>query len=99
MTIRSERIGSGVQLFLCDRLDTAAAPMLEEKLQQLGDDITDITLDLMELSYISSMGMRVLLQAHKTYAQQGRKLVIRNMTDSVREVFEMTGFIKLIVLD
>jgi anti-anti-sigma regulatory factor len=43
------------------------------------------------------MGLRVLLQTQKTMAEENRKLVIRNMSSSIREVFEMTGFINLMV--
>jgi ABC-type transporter Mla MlaB component len=43
------------------------------------------------------MGLRVLLQTQKTMSAQGRRLLIRNMNDSIREVFEITGFINLMV--
>ena len=82
---------------LAGRLDTATAPQLERKIKQWGDEITELTLDFTELTYISSMGLRVLLQTQKAMSAQGRKLVIKNMNDSIREVFEMTGFIKLMV--
>jgi anti-sigma B factor antagonist len=82
---------------LAGRLDTATAPQLERKIKQWGDDITELTLDFMELTYISSMGLRVLLQTQKVMSAQGRTLVIKNMNNSIREVFEMTGFIKLMV--
>jgi anti-sigma B factor antagonist len=98
MTIQSERIDkSTMVLSLEGRLDTATAPQLERKLKQWGDDITEMILDFANLSYISSMGLRVLLQTHKTMGLEGRKLVIKNMSPSIREVFEMTGFINLMV--
>jgi anti-sigma B factor antagonist len=79
------------------RLDTATAPLLERKIKQWGDEITELILDFENLTYISSMGLRVLLQTQKVMNAQDRKLIIRNMKDSVREVFEMTGFINLMV--
>jgi anti-sigma B factor antagonist len=88
---------STVMLALTGRLDTASAPLLERKIKQWGDDIVELILDFSGLTYISSMGLRVLLQAHKAMKEKGRKLVIKNMCDSVREVFEMTGFLSLMV--
>ena len=100
MTIKSERISkSAIEMFISGRLDTATAPLLERKLKQWGDDITEIILDFSGLCYISSMGLRVLLQAQRSMNEKERKLSIRNMSDSIREVFEMTGFINLLVQD
>ena len=98
MTIQIERAGhSSVEMFLEGRLDTATAPLLERKIKQCGDDVTLLTLDFAELTYISSMGLRVLLQAYKAMTEKKRKLVIRNMGEAIREVFEMTGFINLLL--
>jgi anti-sigma B factor antagonist len=98
MNIEQNRVEkSKVVLTLNGRLDTANAPLLERKLKQWGDDITDIVLDFKGLDYISSIGLRVLLQAKKTTKAEGRSLTIINMCDSVREVFEMTGFLNLMV--
>jgi anti-sigma B factor antagonist len=98
MTIEQEKTAqSTIVLSLSGHLDAANAPLLERKIKQWGEDITELILDFKELSYISSMGLRVLLQAKKTFKDRGRKLVIRNMGDTVREVFEMTGFLNLMV--
>jgi len=98
MTIEHEMTGkSKVLLSLNGRLDTANAPLLERKIKQWGDEITEVTLDFAELEYISSMGLRVLLQAKKTFKEKNRQLVIKNMRPSVREVFEMTGFLNLMM--
>jgi anti-sigma B factor antagonist len=98
MTITSERINQSVVVMcLSGRLDTSTAPQLERKLKHWGEETPEVVLDFMDLTYISSMGLRVLLQAQKIMTAQSRKLVIRNMNESIREVFEMTGFINLMV--
>jgi anti-sigma B factor antagonist len=84
-------------LKLSGRLDTANAPILEQKIKQWGDGITELILDFEDVEYISSMGLRVLLSAKKASREKNRQFVIRRMNDIVREVFEMTGFINLIV--
>jgi anti-sigma B factor antagonist len=73
--------------------------MLQKKIKQWEENISELTLDFQDLTYISSMGLRVLLQAQKTMKEQGRKLVIKNMSDSIREIFEITGFLKLMTLE
>jgi anti-sigma B factor antagonist len=88
-----------VVLYVEGRLDTGSAPQLARRIRQWGDDITDLVLDFSKLSYISSMGLRVLLQAQKEMNAKQRKLTIRSISEPVREVFEMTGFIKLLVHD
>ncbi|MDR2516931.1 MAG: STAS domain-containing protein [Spirochaetaceae bacterium] len=96
MTIQSERLDkSSLLLSLSGRLDTATAPQLERKLKQWGDDIKNLTFDFSELTYVSSMGLRVLLQTQKVMNATGRRLAIQNIPPAVREVFEMTGFISL----
>jgi anti-sigma B factor antagonist len=98
MTIEQARIDkTTVILFLDGRLDTINAPLLERKIKQWDAGISELILDFSKLQYISSMGLRVLLQAKKEFKTEGRKLVIKNMGDSVREVFEMTGFLNLMV--
>jgi len=98
MTIEHAKTGkSSVELTLTGRLDTASAPMLEQKIKQWGDEITELTLDFSGLDYISSMGLRVLLQAKKSFKEKGRKLIIKNMGESIREVFQMTGFLNLMI--
>jgi len=100
MTIQSERVDrNSVVLFLSGRLDTFATSELELALNQLVDGSTDITLDLKDLSYISSLGLHVLLQTLKVMSASKRKFVIRNVGEAVRAVLEMTGFTSLITLE
>jgi len=79
------------------RLDTTNATLLEQKLRQWGDEITELVLNFEDLDYISSMGLRVLLAAQKSAKEKKRQFVIKNLREPVREVFELTGFINLVV--
>ena len=98
MTIRTEQISkTSLELYLGGRLDAATAPQLERKIKQWGEEITEVVLDFSELTYISSMGLRILLQTYKLMTEKKGKLVIRNLGSSIREVFEMSGFVSLLV--
>ncbi|MBQ4237893.1 MAG: STAS domain-containing protein [Ruminococcus sp.] len=76
------------------RLDTITSPDLEAKINEVVGDAKKLTLDLTKLDYISSAGLRVLLGALQAMEGKG-DIVVRNVSKSVREVFDLTGFSNL----
>lgn len=97
MTIQKTVQGGAMTLALAGRLDTATAPQLEAELASL-DGVTALTLDFSALEYLSSAGLRVLLSAHKRMSRQG-SMVVRNINGTIREVFELTGFLDLLTIE
>ena len=78
------------------RLDTAASAQTEEDMKPLYDcSGHDIILDCTNLEYISSSGLRILLNIRKNAAAVGSKVTILNINIEIQKVFEMTGFINL----
>ena len=98
MKITKKQDGSALVIALEGRLDTTTAPELEAELKTCLDGITDLTLDLTNLDYISSAGLRVLLSAHKTMMKQGQMKVI-NASEIVKEVFDVTGFADILTIE
>ena len=98
MKINKKQEGSKLVIALEGRLDTTSAPDLEKELKTSLDGVTDLTLDLAKLDYISSAGLRVLLSAHKTMMKQGQMKVI-NASEIVKEVFEVTGFCDILNIE
>jgi anti-sigma B factor antagonist len=98
MIINKKQDGSALVVTLEGRLDTTTAPELEQELKTSLDGVTDLTLDLAKLDYISSAGLRVLLSAHKTMMKQGQMKVI-NASEIVKEVFEVTGFCDILNIE
>jgi len=90
MEIKKEVEGSKLTVYCEGRIDTMTAPQFEAELQNL-DGITEVVLDLKDLSYISSAGLRVLLQLSKNMANKGTVTIV-NINDVVKEIFEITGF-------
>jgi anti-sigma B factor antagonist len=91
MTIEIKRMGADTVIEICGRLDTTTAPVLDKT---IGEDIsenTNLILELKGLEYISSAGLRVLLSAQKRMQKQG-SMKLRNASEEVMDVFEMTGF-------
>ena len=91
MNIQKTVSGTTLTVALEGRLDTTTAPKLEEELRSSVDGITRLVFDLAKLEYISSAGLRVLLAMQKLMNRQGAML-LRNVTEAVMEVLEVTGF-------
>lgn len=78
-------------LYVSGRLDTKTAPMLEALLKSEDPGEDGLVIDLSDLEYVSSAGLRVILATHKMMADRGG-LVVRNPRDIVRETLDATGF-------
>ena len=61
-------------------------------------DVKDLVIDIKELEYISSTGLRVILAAQKKMNKVGSMKVI-NVCDSIMEIFEITGFIDILEIE
>ena len=97
MNIRKNLDGTTLTLTLEGRLDTATSPQLEAELKRSIDGISCLALDLRRVEYISSAGLRVLLSAQKVMNRQG-EMIVRNVGESIMEVFEITGFTDILTI-
>ena len=98
MTIEIKRNAEETTLEIVGRLDTTTAPALDKTINADIADTKDLILDLRGLEYISSAGLRVLLAAQKKMQKIGSMKVI-NVREEVMEVFEMTGFADILVIE
>ena len=85
-------------LTLEGRLDTLTSPSLEAKINEVVGGADKLILDLSSLAYISSAGLRVLLGATQQMEGKG-EMVVRNPSQAVREVFDLTGFSRLFTIE
>ena len=98
MTIDIKRNETNITLMVSGRLDTITAPALDKAINEDASDVTALVIDMKELEYISSAGLRVLLGAHKKMQKVGcMKLV--NVGENVMEVLEMTGFADILEIE
>ncbi|MBQ3113605.1 MAG: STAS domain-containing protein [Phascolarctobacterium sp.] len=98
MTIDKQLNGSELTLSLTGRLDTTTAPELEAVIKENITGVTNLVMDFAGLEYLSSAGLRVILSAQKTMNKQG-EMVIRNVNETINEVFEITGFIDILTIE
>lgn len=98
MNINIERQNELLIITLQGRLDTNTSPALEEVITNMDGEIKDLKIDIKDLEYISSAGLRVLLSAQKKMNKVGSMKVV-NVCDAIMEIFEITGFIDILVIE
>ena len=98
MTIEKNLNGTELNVKVSGRLDTTTAPELEATLNDSMSGVTKLVLDFASLEYLSSAGLRVLLQAQKTMNKQG-EMVVRNINETISEIFEVTGFSDVLTIE
>ena len=98
MTIDKKLEGTTLTLALEGRLDTTTSPDLEEALTASLDGVTELVFDFSKLDYLSSAGLRVLLSAQKRMNKQG-SMKLRHVNDTVKEVFDITGFADFLTIE
>ena len=98
MTIQKQQSGSALSVSVQGRLDTVTAPQLEAEFKGALNGIEELTVDLSALEYVSSAGLRVLLNAQKTMNRQGR-MRISGAGAAVLEIFRVTGFINFLNIE
>ncbi len=98
MEIQVEQNNEVMTIHLSGRLDTLTAPKLDVEIEDLPQNVTSLVLDLKDLNYISSAGLRVLLTAQKKMNKIGSMKVL-NVCPEVMEVFKMTGFEDILVIE
>ena len=98
MTMEIKKNADAAVIEIAGRIDTTTAPALEKAVNENIGDTKNLVLDLKAVQYISSAGLRVLLTAQKKMQKIGSMKVV-NVCESVMEVFEMTGFADILVIE
>ena len=96
MEIKSTKEGSRLTIAVSGRVDTVTAPELAAALKF--GDATCVVIDLANVPYMSSAGLRLLLSAHKTMHGKGGELQIANVQAAVQEVLDITGFSDILTI-
>ena len=99
LSISSEVKGDVNELKLVGRLDVKAAHEAEEAFTNATAAVPNVTLDMSELDYIASAGLRMLKRLRGDVRKSGGTLILRGVQDNVMEVFEMTGFAAMLTFE
>ena len=98
MTIEIKKNAAETIIEIVGRLDTITAPALDKTINEDIAGTEDLVLDVKGMEYISSAGLRVLLGAQKKMQKIG-SMKVKNVCAEVMDVFEMTGFADILVIE
>lgn len=98
MTIEIKKALTDTVLEITGRLDTTTAPALDKTIRENIAESCSLVLDLKGLEYISSAGLRVLLGTQKRMQRAG-SMRLKNVCEEIMEVFDMTGFSGILVIE
>ena len=98
MEIIKKQTGEKVILALSGKLDSSTAVVLDDEINKilLTRKISDLEIDMENLSYLSSAGLRVLLAVQKEMNSLEGNLVITHVNETIHSVFEITGFLGIL---
>ena len=81
------------------RIDTITSQDLDNEINGEFGNFDSLILDFTDLEYISSAGLRVLIATQKKLKPENIPLVIKNVNDTVGEIFRMSGFDKILKIE
>ena len=80
------------------KMDTGTTPQVAEEIEADIENADKIVLDMKELKYISSAGLRLLLSLHKNMSAKGG-MIVKNVNETNMEIFDFTGFADILNIE
>lgn len=90
---------SYVRVIVEGRVDTNTSPQLQQAILNAFQKSKDVVVDFLNVPYISSAGLRALLIGQKTAASKGGSMKLTNVSETVMEILNMTGFSKILKIE
>ena len=95
MNMNKEMQDGVLTVYLEGKLDTVTAPQAEKELEADVDAAKQLVLDMKALKYLSSAGLRMILKLHKKMNEKDG-MTIKNVNESIMEIFDMTGLTSIL---
>ena len=92
MTVKKEKDNNKLIVRITGSVDTNTSEELRNEIIDELDDIAVVWFDMKEMDYISSAGLRVLLETYQTIEPDEGKIVLANVREELREIFVLAGF-------
>ncbi len=90
---------SYIRLIVEGRVDTNTSPQLQQAILSAFQKSKDIVVDFLNVPYISSAGLRALLIGQKTATSKGGSMKVTNVSETVMNILEMSGFSKILKIE
>lgn len=98
LTYNKQTVEGKTVISLEGELDTLASRSLERELDSLLSDAVNLTVDMGELEYITSAGLRILMRMGNAMEGKGSMKII-NVSEEIMEIFEVTGFVEILTIE
>ena len=92
MTTKKEKINDRLKVTISGSIDSNTADSFRSAVIDELDDVTLVLFDMNEMEYISSAGLRVILEVYQTLEEKGGKVILENVREEIRDILELTGF-------
>ena len=99
MEIIKQLNGKELIIFLKGELNTTTSQDLDAIIQKDLRNIDKLIIDMLDLVYLTSAGLRVLLIAQKIMNDRKGQLIIRHVNNEITEVFSITGFNNVLTIE
>jgi anti-sigma B factor antagonist len=98
MNMKLVKHGDSADVLFEGRMDATSAPQAEKALLDVAERFQSVNLDMEKLEYISSAGLRALRNFNMVMRRGGKEYKVKNVPKTILEVFEMTGYSRLLRL-
>lgn len=98
MTVTVNTIGEVTVTLISGELDGNTAPVAQQQVLAVARETARIVLDLTDVPYMSSAGLRMLLSTYRQVTNNGGKIVLVGVANEIKDTMEVTGFLKFFTL-
>jgi len=99
MNVKKSVSNDQTVLALSGRLDTLTAPGFQQTLLTAIAEGRDVVIDLAQVAYVSSAGLRALLIGQKSVSKHKRQMILRHVASEIMDVFDLTGFSSILTIE
>lgn len=96
MTVEKEKNADTLTVRIQGSVDANTSDSLRSEIIDELDDVSIVNFDMKEMDYISSAGLRVVLEVYQTLEEKDGKIILENVRDELKDIFELTGFMEMI---
>ncbi|MBQ6380688.1 MAG: STAS domain-containing protein [Clostridia bacterium] len=98
MIVTKKMENAVLTVYLDGKMDTNTTPIVEKEIEADVEEAKAVVIDMKDLKYISSAGLRLLLSLHKKMAAKSG-MTIKNANETITEIFEFTGFADVFTIE
>ncbi|MBE6495364.1 MAG: STAS domain-containing protein [Methanobrevibacter thaueri] len=99
MNILKDYDNKDLTLSVEGRIDTLTSQDLEKEINEELGKFDSLVIDFEKVEYISSAGLRVLIATQKKLKSTDTPMVIKNVNETINEIFRMSGFDKILKIE